>query len=1266
MVLLRAAFVSSLTLALLAIAGELSSIATAGEIWDGGGADSKWTTDANWDGLRSGISPPNNGSANIHMAGNDNVVSNVDIPYSINSLTFDAGSVSFFIVGQELTIGAGGIKNNDNSGQVVVAPVRMAAAQIWDAFAGPLTVGAFELDYILTIRGSSNINLNGAISGNGILIQNMAAGTSATMSGSAGNTYSGPTSINAGTMVLQKTSGVAIPGRLSIQGAGVVRLGASEQISHAPDNIVTVQGLLDLNGHTETTARLSLDHGGIVTTGTGKLIVGESITAADDSSPFLALIEGNVDLGGGAKTITAGLNSVLRLNGPISNGGVTFAGLGRTDLTGGANTYTGPTVVASGASVVLAKVGSDGAAFRGDVTIQGNVTLVFSEQILAAVGNEVFLDGGTLLFGSPVQESIQDLRLQHGSVSGPAPASLRVLGAINVLGAGSPSSIAVGFNLNGARTVDVQSDARLNVSGVISNGSLVKTGPGLLDLQNAANTYSGGTFLNEGTVWARNDGSLGAPASGIHFNGGVLRPQFATTARNITWGPLGGTFDVIGSDPVTLPTQSLSGPGPLTKLGDGALVLLAPQSYTGGTTVAGGNLVGNTQSLQGHIVLQQGGSIVFNQDNDGIYAGNLSGTGYVGKEGNGTVVLAGNNTNSGVFIGAGTLELDGGHAVGDFANVFLLNAAGAVLDLDDSNETIGTLEGGGAMGGNVELGSGTLTTGDGNGFIFYHGIISGTGGISKIGEGVWTLTGNNTYTGTTSIQTGQLRLGKANALSPNGSVNIAGGAALNLNNFDQSLGALSGNGRVFLGNGDLTVGAGDVSGNVSVSIEGAGSLTKTGTGTLSLDGINSYTGGTTVLDGTLRGPANKLQGNIVNHSIVEFAQTSDGSYGGALSGPGSLVKTGPGRATIASPATYTGATTVSAGTLTLPNTLNTPGGAIAIEANGTLEASGIIQRAIAGAGQLTATGNLVAGDLTSTNGFDLGGGVNVGSQGVTLLDADQVDLGGGTIAGGSLATLNGLELSGTFGGNGTVNGPLVNNGVVAGPAAPAALTFIGPVSGIGSFTGNIRILDSLSPGNSAAAVSFEHISLGDQALLTIELGGLIPGVEYDRLVATGAALLDGAMQVKFINGFSPQGASSFDILDWTNLSGAFDSLALPALTGSLAWNTSQLYTTGVISVVDAITYSADFDEDGDVDAADLSQWEGDFGLNALSDADDDGDSDGADYLAWQRQVGSGVREVLASQGVPEPASVGLIGVLLPVLAAAARRRFRRAAPPTWT
>ena len=75
-----------------------------------------------------------------------------------------------------------------------------------------------------------------------------------------------------------------------------------------------------------------------------------------------------------------------------------------------------------------------------------------------------------------------------------------------------------------------------------------------------------------------------------------------------------------------------------------------------------------------------------------------------------------------------------------------------------------------------------------------------------------------------------------------------------------------------------------------------------------------------------------------------------------------------------------------------------------------------------------------------------------------------------------------------------------------------------------------------------------------------------------------------------------------------------------------------------------IPFTADFDEDDDVDGDDLAQWQGDFGVNDLSDADNDGDSDGTDFLAWQRQFGSGVPIAAASTSVPEPGALTLVSL----------------------
>jgi probable HAF family extracellular repeat protein len=85
--------------------------------------------------------------------------------------------------------------------------------------------------------------------------------------------------------------------------------------------------------------------------------------------------------------------------------------------------------------------------------------------------------------------------------------------------------------------------------------------------------------------------------------------------------------------------------------------------------------------------------------------------------------------------------------------------------------------------------------------------------------------------------------------------------------------------------------------------------------------------------------------------------------------------------------------------------------------------------------------------------------------------------------------------------------------------------------------------------------------------------------------------------------------------------------------------------------------SGDLTGDGAVDAADLAQWQGDFGANDDSDADNDGDSDGTDFLIWQRHLGSGVPAVGPSAAVPEPATK----VMLLVAAAGYCLRSRRSA-----
>jgi hypothetical protein len=153
----------------------------------------------------------------------------------------------------------------------------------------------------------------------------------------------------------------------------------------------------------------------------------------------------------------------------------------------------------------------------------------------------------------------------------------------------------------------------------------------------------------------------------------------------------------------------------------------------------------------------------------------------------------------------------------------------------------------------------------------------------------------------------------------------------------------------------------------------------------------------------------------------------------------------------------------------------------------------------------------------------------------------------------------------------------------------------------------------------------------------MELGGTSRGSQYDAIIASGSLGLDGALQVALIDGFSPALGNSFDLLDWAIVSGTFDTLQLPTLTGGLSWDTSQLYTAGVLTITSA-RLAGDYNQDGRVDAADYVVWR-------------KNDTTQPGYNTWRanfgRSAGSG-SNADANAAVPEPATLVLllVGMLM--------------------
>jgi hypothetical protein len=185
-----------------------------------------------------------------------------------------------------------------------------------------------------------------------------------------------------------------------------------------------------------------------------------------------------------------------------------------------------------------------------------------------------------------------------------------------------------------------------------------------------------------------------------------------------------------------------------------------------------------------------------------------------------------------------------------------------------------------------------------------------------------------------------------------------------------------------------------------------------------------------------------------------------------------------------------------------------------------------------------------------------------------------------------------------------------------------------------------------SPGQTTG-IDFQQNASG---VWDLELGGL--GLsDFDRMTLTGAASLDGMLELSLINGYVPALGDTLNVLSAVGgIGGAFDSIMQPVtMPADLMFDVSNLGSILQLAVVEIPSFTADFDNDGDVDGDDLDQWEADYALNGDSDANGDGESAGIDFLTWQLQNGSGVPPIAAfnaaaTTAVPEPATLMLAGL----------------------
>lgn len=246
------------------------------------------------------------------------------------------------------------------------------------------------------------------------------------------------------------------------------------------------------------------------------------------------------------------------------------------------------------------------------------------------------------------------------------------------------------------------------------------------------------------------------------------------------------------------------------------------------------------------------------------------------------------------------------------------------------------------------------------------GAVSGTGGIVKIGDGlVWTSVGTHTYTGTTDIRSGTMALNTNGSLSSSSLINVDGTFDINaITAASTTIQTLTGTGTVLLGT--KTLNFSNASTTFAGSISGTGGITVS-TGSLALSGANSYSGVTTIAAGArLQLGAGGATGSLASQQIVNegelaFNRNNAFDFGADISGNGGLSQVGTGTTTLSGINTYSGDTTILAGTLKAgsANVFSTTS-AFAVSTGATLDLNGMDQTLVS----LTNAGNVNFGTST--------------------------------------------------------------------------------------------------------------------------------------------------------------------------------------------------------------------------------------------------------------------------------------------------------------
>ncbi len=836
------------------------------------------------------------------------------------------------------------------------------------------------------------------ISGGGAV--NQAGGGTTTLG--VANTYTGATTVTAGTLQLGVNNAVPTGSAVSVSSGATLNLaGFSQSTSGLTVNgtlALGTNGSLTLTGGTNTVAAI---------TGSGTITVNSGATltltgAISNSSVNIVLAGGTLNPGAlthslGTLSLTA--NSTVDFS---SNASLTVA-----TLTPGTFTLNASGWVSGSGHFYATAVTGTPANNTASISPLNQITLgsnAASQTYWSSTANEFLIAAGTYTYwDTTVANSAVnggtgswDATTPNWTTSGGTPNGVWAGGTNTPIfqGTAGTATLANGyaasvggltFNTTGytiaasgtgglslantTNTVTTPTGGTATISAPIANGSgstLTTAGTGTLVLT-GDNTYTGSTTVaSSGTLQIGNGGTTGSLTTGhVVANNGTLvfnRSDATTLAPVITNAASANTI-FAGTGKVTLVgIGSIAGANSTVTINSGSTLQLCDGVSTTCQMgppwiVINGELIYNIPSGSARSITK-------------IY----SGSGNFTLMGASDITLTGTSTYSGTTtLGTGTkLALGGGAGVGSIGSGTIVNNGQLFINRNNSITLANDISG-----------TGSLVQG------------SSTAGVVNASAGTTILTGTNSY-GTTTISAGTLQIGNGGTSGTLGGGAVTNNAALVFNRSDT-----------------LTTGN---------AISGTGSLTQAGTGTTMLSGANTYTGATAITAGTLSVGNGGASGDISTTSGVavssgatlRFNRTGSNTFGKVITGAGAVSNVASGTTVLSAANTYTGTTTVSAGTLQsgVANALPT-GSAVTVSSGATLNLAGFSQ-SLAG---LTDNGTLALGtdgSLTLTGGTSTiaaitGSGTITVNSGATLTLTGAVSnsnvnivLAGGTLKPGTL------------------------------------------------------------------------------------------------------------------------------------------------------------------------------------------------------------------------------------------------------------------------